>query len=162
MFSRVLVGVDGRPGGRDAPGGGLHQLVETANADLVAGDSTMVTRLVDETRDRVASLGTLELHAAAGGAAEQLALWSESLDLLVVGSRGFGPLGRLVHGSTSRGLTRAARCPLLVMTRAHQGTVQPREPASDRRRRRHLAGDRRRRDRAEPVRANPDGAEAPT
>ena len=41
-----------------------------------------------------------------------------SLDLLVVGSRGYGPLSRLVHGSTSQQLARSARCPLLVLTRA--------------------------------------------
>jgi hypothetical protein len=36
----------------------------------------------------------------------------------VVGSRGYGPVGRLVHGSTSQRLARAAHCPLLVLTRA--------------------------------------------
>ncbi|HTP21823.1 MAG TPA: universal stress protein [Solirubrobacteraceae bacterium] len=41
-----------------------------------------------------------------------------TIDLLVVGSRGYGPIGRLVHGSTSRALADAARCPLLVLTRS--------------------------------------------
>lgn len=68
-----------------------------------------------------AKLATLQ---ATGQAARELALWSASLDLLVVGSRGFGPIGRLVHGSTSRQLTRRARCPLLVITRAHRGAVR--------------------------------------
>jgi nucleotide-binding universal stress UspA family protein len=94
-----------------------------------AGDSTMMRELVHQARGRVASLGDVEPHAAAGKTAEELALWSESLDLLVVGSRGFGPIGRLVHGSTSRGLTHRARCPLLVVPRAL------RKPASRRQRR---------------------------
>jgi hypothetical protein len=40
------------------------------------------------------------------------------VDLLVVGSRGYGPLGRLIHGSTSLQLARSARCPLLVLPKA--------------------------------------------
>ncbi|MGP0033171.1 MAG: universal stress protein [Solirubrobacteraceae bacterium] len=45
-------------------------------------------------------------------------MYSASLDLLILGSRSYGPLGRLVHGSTSQQLARTARCPLLVLTRA--------------------------------------------
>jgi nucleotide-binding universal stress UspA family protein len=73
--------------------------------------------LVDQARARIEKLGDLEPHAAYGIPAEELALYSASLDLLVVGSRGYGPVGRLVHGSTSRQLARTARCPLLVLTR---------------------------------------------
>ena len=45
-------------------------------------------------------------------------MYSASLDLLIVGSRDYGPIGRLVHGSTSQQLARMARCPLLVLTRS--------------------------------------------
>lgn len=45
-------------------------------------------------------------------------MYSASLDLLVIGSRSYGPIGRLVHGSTAQQLAGAARCPLLVLTRA--------------------------------------------
>ncbi len=74
--------------------------------------------LVDDARTRIATLGDVEPHAAYGQTAEELALYSASLDLLVVGSRGYGPIGRLVHGSTTQQLARFARCPLLVLTRA--------------------------------------------
>jgi nucleotide-binding universal stress UspA family protein len=93
----------------------------------LAGDAIMV----DQARDRVASLGDLEPHATAGPAADELALWSASLDLLVVGSRGYGPIGRLVHGSTSRELTRRAHCPLLVLTRTRRGEAEPPEQVQD-------------------------------
>ncbi|MDQ6731799.1 MAG: universal stress protein [Actinomycetota bacterium] len=73
---------------------------------------------VDQARARIAALDDVEPHAAYGLAAEELAMYSASLDLLVVGSRGYGPIGRFVHGSTSRQLARSARCPLLVLTRA--------------------------------------------
>ncbi|MGN6169163.1 MAG: universal stress protein [Solirubrobacteraceae bacterium] len=49
---------------------------------------------------------------------EELAVYSASLDLLVIGSRGYGPIGRLVHGSTALQLSRTARCSLPVLTRA--------------------------------------------
>jgi nucleotide-binding universal stress UspA family protein len=76
--------------------------------------------LVEDARRRIAELGAVEPHAAYGQAVEELALYSASLDLLVVGSRGYGPVGRLIHGSTSLLLAQAARCPLLVLTRKAQ------------------------------------------
>ena len=62
-------------------------------------------------------LGGVEPHAGHGEPAEELALYSRSVDLLVIGSRGYGPIGRVVHGSTAEKLARTARCPLLVLTR---------------------------------------------
>lgn len=38
-------------------------------------------------------------------------------DTIVMGSRGYGPLGRLVLGSVSRGVVRSAECPVLVVKR---------------------------------------------
>jgi nucleotide-binding universal stress UspA family protein len=42
---------------------------------------------------------------------------SEELDLLVSGSRGYGPLGRVLVGSVSNRLMTAAACPVLVVPR---------------------------------------------
>jgi nucleotide-binding universal stress UspA family protein len=81
-------------------------------------DESGIEKLVDAARERIAALGGVEPHAAFGHPAEELALYSASLDLLVIGSRSYGPIGRLVHGSTAQQLARAARCPLLVLTRA--------------------------------------------
>jgi nucleotide-binding universal stress UspA family protein len=80
--------------------------------------SDAVGALVKEARDRITALGGVEAHAAYGEAAEELALYSASLDLLIVGSRGYGPIGRLIHGSTSTKLAHTARCPLLVLPRS--------------------------------------------
>jgi nucleotide-binding universal stress UspA family protein len=52
-----------------------------------------------------------------GKAGEELARFSKRLDLLIVGSRSEGRLGRLLHGSTSVYLARHARSALLVMPR---------------------------------------------
>jgi nucleotide-binding universal stress UspA family protein len=85
---------------------------------------------VADARRRIAALGGVEPHATYGHPAEELALYSASVDLLVVGSRGYGPLGRLVHGSTSELLARTARCPLLVLTRAARAAEMPRAGAT--------------------------------
>jgi nucleotide-binding universal stress UspA family protein len=77
-----------------------------------------IEELVQEARDRIELAGDVEGHAAFGQTSEELALYSASLDLLVIGSRSYGPIGRLVHGSTAQQLARSARCPLLVLTRA--------------------------------------------
>jgi nucleotide-binding universal stress UspA family protein len=92
--------------------------------------------LVEDARRKIADLGDVEPHAAYGVPVEELALYSASLDLLVVGSRGYGPIGRLIHGSTSAQLARAARCPLLVLTRragvvsGEQTVGEERQPAA--------------------------------
>ena len=99
--------------------------------------SDAVDALVEEARDRIAALGDVEPHAAYGDAAKELAVYSASLDLLIVGSRSYGPIGRLIHGSTSRQLASTARCPLLVLPRA-AGGAKPREageaPAAEKQR----------------------------
>ena len=81
-------------------------------------DEGTIAELVQQAHERVEQLRDIEPHATYGQPAEELALYSASLDLLVIGSRGYGPLGRLLHGSTAQELARSARCPLLVLTRA--------------------------------------------
>lgn len=86
--------------------------------------------LVAEARARLQALG-VEGHAAYGRPSEELAIYSASLDLLVVGSRDYGPVGRLVHGSTTHQLARLARCPLLVLTRAARHAALTGPPPGD-------------------------------
>jgi nucleotide-binding universal stress UspA family protein len=76
-----------------------------------------IDQFVQDARDRIRALGDVTPHAAYGRAAEELALYGAAVDLLIVGSRGYGPLGRLVHGSVSQELAHSAHCPLLVLTR---------------------------------------------
>ena len=93
--------------GSTSVGRGLHEPTEDS-----------ITDVVDAARARIADLGDVEPHAVYGRPAEELALYGASLDLLVIGSRDYGPVARLVHGSTAQELARSARCPLLVLTRA--------------------------------------------
>ena len=63
------------------------------------------------------ALEGVEGRAVYGLTGEELAAFSDELDLLVVGSRSYGPFKRLVLGSTSDYLERHARCSLLVLPR---------------------------------------------
>jgi nucleotide-binding universal stress UspA family protein len=74
--------------------------------------------MVKEASARMNGLAGVDGRAVYGLAGEELAAFGENLDLLVVGSRGYGPLRRLVVGSTSDYLERHARCSLLVLPRA--------------------------------------------
>jgi nucleotide-binding universal stress UspA family protein len=68
--------------------------------------------------EMVAALGDDTVGETVPGLAhEELAQLCHDADLLVVGSRGDGVLGRLLRGSTSTRLVRQAACPVLVVPR---------------------------------------------
>jgi nucleotide-binding universal stress UspA family protein len=58
-----------------------------------------------------------ESRFADGSADEVLVAQSADLDLLIVGSRGYGPVGAVLLGSASTALARAASCPIIVTPR---------------------------------------------
>lgn len=60
----------------------------------------------------------VEGQAVLGVAAEELAQLGDHVDLLLVGSRGYGPVKATVLGSTSQHLAKHSRCPLVVLPRA--------------------------------------------
>ncbi len=74
--------------------------------------------VLQQANDRMQALHGVEGRAAYGLTGEELAAFGDQLDLLVVGSRSYGPLKRLVLGSTSDYLQRHARCSLLVLPRS--------------------------------------------
>ncbi|MGA2319209.1 MAG: universal stress protein [Solirubrobacteraceae bacterium] len=82
----------------------------------VMGES--IDAMLEEANVRLRSLTGVEGHAVYGLTGEELAAFSEEMDILVVGSRSYGPVRRLVLGSTSDYLERHGRCSLLVLPRA--------------------------------------------
>ena len=136
MMRRIGVGYDGSPESKHALAvarelaaelRGKVSASEAVSLPLDRGTVRALDRLVEDARGRIAELGDVEAHAAYADPAEELALYGTDVDLVIVGSRGYGPIGRLVHGSTSQRLTRSARCPVLALTRT---TASP--GASDR------------------------------
>jgi len=76
-----------------------------------------VESMLQEASRRVKELSDVEGRAVYGLAGEELAAFGDEVDILIVGSRGYGPVRRLVLGSTSNYLERHARCPLVVLPR---------------------------------------------
>jgi len=74
----------------------------------------------------LAALDGVEGEVVSGLAGEELALFSSRVDLLVLGSRGYGPNRSLMLGGTAVHLASNARCPLLVLPRLAQDGPRPR------------------------------------
>jgi nucleotide-binding universal stress UspA family protein len=66
-----------------------------------------------------------------GETADALANESEDMDLLILGSRGYGPLTRVLLGSISRRVVNHARCPVLVVPRGARTLEDIRPPMDD-------------------------------
>jgi nucleotide-binding universal stress UspA family protein len=73
----------------------------------------------------LAELGDIATgEVVSGSPARELAFAGNDLDLLVSGSRGYGPARRLMLGSTSTRLVREAPCPVLVLTRGAEAHTE--------------------------------------
>jgi nucleotide-binding universal stress UspA family protein len=82
-----------------------------------------VDTLQARARDQLVALGDVEPQVVYGPPATELTAYSRSVDLLVVGSRCHGALGRMLYGSMAHTLARTSHCPLLVLTRGARGAV---------------------------------------
>jgi nucleotide-binding universal stress UspA family protein len=67
----------------------------------------------------------VEIDAFVGDPADTLIGISENLDLLVCGSRGYGPLHAALLGGVSRRITAAAHCPVIVLARGVDAPLEP-------------------------------------
>ncbi len=91
-----------------APFAGYASIAGIAAADEILAD----------VEQRVTGLEGVDGRAVLGLTGEELAAFGDEVDLLVVGSRGYGPVQRMMFGSTSAHLAAHARCPLLVLARS--------------------------------------------
>jgi nucleotide-binding universal stress UspA family protein len=69
----------------------------------------------ENARRRIAELDDVEGRAGSGDAAEELARYAASVDLLVIGSHKYRPIDRLMSGSTAQRVADGATSPLLVL-----------------------------------------------
>ena len=79
--------------------------------------------MLEEASSRLKELPGVKGRAVYGLTGEELAAFGDDVDILLVGSRGYGPMRRLVLGSTSDYLERHARCSLLVLPRGANAGV---------------------------------------
>jgi nucleotide-binding universal stress UspA family protein len=81
----------------------------------------------DAARNAVASLAPdvpVAIHAVVDTPVTALARMSAAWDLLVCGSRGYGPVRSVLLGSVSRALAHEAACPLLVVPREAEHALE--------------------------------------
>jgi nucleotide-binding universal stress UspA family protein len=138
MFKNVIVGVDGRSGGRDAaalalrlldPQGRLtlvHVHLETTAVIVHEFDSSAreeAQKLLEDERE--AAGGEAELaHAGGTSVAIGLHRYAEehSADLLVVGACHRGLVGRVLAGDDARSSLQCAPCAVAVSPRGYAGS----------------------------------------
>jgi nucleotide-binding universal stress UspA family protein len=82
--------------------------------DPVSGQQALEARL-EKARKQLAELRGVKPYVASGDAAQALARYAASIDLLVVGSHDYRLSDRFSGGSTSQRLAGSAACPLLVL-----------------------------------------------
>jgi nucleotide-binding universal stress UspA family protein len=80
---------------------------------------------VAKARERLGALGEVDPSAASGDAAEELARYAPSVDLLVLGPHRHRPIDLLMGGSTSQRLAESAPCALLVLGPAGGSSTTP-------------------------------------
>jgi nucleotide-binding universal stress UspA family protein len=95
--------------------------------DLTAVEGEARVEAEASLRAVVAELGddvTVEVDAFVGDPAEILIDLSERLDLLICGSRGYGPLRAVMLGSVTRRVVAKAHCPVVVLPRGVKAALQ--------------------------------------
>lgn len=101
----------------DADGEAALQTAEALASDL--GAAVRVVRVAEPgTAGRAPAVPeSAEVRTLDGHAARTLLREGDDLELLVLGSRGYGPPGAVLLGSVSRRVVAHARCPVLVVPR---------------------------------------------
>ena len=89
--------------------------LESADAAIERHEREALAEAVAD-RDGLSVEGAFET----GNPVEVLVERSRDVDLLMAGSRGYGPLGAVLLGSTTHDLARLARCPLLITPRGRE------------------------------------------
>jgi nucleotide-binding universal stress UspA family protein len=102
-----------------AHGAAISVLTVVEPVGLVRGIARSETdeELLADARADLAGLEGVDGDVVLGVAGEELAAFGSHVDLLVVGGRAYGPIRRLMMGSTALHLASNARCPLLVLAR---------------------------------------------
>jgi nucleotide-binding universal stress UspA family protein len=138
MFQNVIVGVDGRPNGRDAIALAMRLLADDGKLTLahIHGGATNPLHASTPgrlTEERESSHTLLERERAEADVQAELVSYAahspgrglhslaeeQSADLLVVGSCSRGTVGRVLLGDDTRGSLNGAPCAVAVATRGY-------------------------------------------
>jgi nucleotide-binding universal stress UspA family protein len=83
--------------------------------EVMDDEAASLRRMAEEAAGELPISATVQLKR--DGSSASLLVFSEEVDLLVIGSRRWGPLARLLLGGTGEALVHGSRCPLLVVPR---------------------------------------------
>lgn len=86
-------------------------------AEMQAAEHGAKQQILDRALERVPGGVRVEGRLLTGPAAALLAQSSEEFDLMLIGSRGYGPLGRTLLGSVATPLVHSSDCAVIVVPR---------------------------------------------
>jgi nucleotide-binding universal stress UspA family protein len=118
---RVLAAVKPHHFGRQA--GGMPGAEETTYDQTGLDANTAIRRVLDEATADGGAVN-IDLDVSAQDAADFLIAASERLDLLICGSRGYGPQRAVLLGGVTRRVTAEARCPVILLARGIESGLE--------------------------------------
>jgi nucleotide-binding universal stress UspA family protein len=104
-------------------GGGDVLTHATTYGDVASGSRVSMEQMVDQA---VAGIDGVEVEpdVSVGDPADFIIAASERLDLLICGSRGYGPRRAVLLGGVSRRVTAEAHCPVIVLARGAEAGLE--------------------------------------
>jgi nucleotide-binding universal stress UspA family protein len=123
---RVVMVLDPKHAEEQSPGLMAGQHHDADPEEAIAGRHRIEARQeLDRAIAELASGVDAEPDVLYQDAAEGLEAASQVLDLLVMGSRGYGPVRSVLLGGVSRRVVAGAACPVLVLPRGAEAAVEP-------------------------------------
>ena len=104
-------------------GGGDAVTPATTYEELASAVRVRAERAVDEATAGLTGLD-VEPDVSVGDPADFLIAASEQLDLLVCGSRGYGPVRAVLLGGVTRRVVTEAHCPVIVLARGAETSLE--------------------------------------
>ncbi|HWG09362.1 MAG TPA: universal stress protein [Solirubrobacteraceae bacterium] len=98
-----------------ATGGSVELVTTTSTIGTVKSLETRARRAIEGVVDALRGEVEVAIRAGVGKAAEELVNRSGNMDLIVLGSRGYGPPRTMLFGSVSSRVVPEALCPVMIM-----------------------------------------------
>ena len=95
-----------------------REVVAIPYAGFMGPSGPGITEMIEEAEKHMHTLPDVDGDAVYGLTGAELAAFGAGCDLLIVGSRGYGPLRRVIFGSTAMQLQSLAHGPLLILPRS--------------------------------------------